>query len=152
MDGWVCEGRVSNQALVPIILTLRALVLRPCSSALLTQLLPCEAIEIQLLTFDRLAAFIRVIELLLQQHWARVESLLAWLACAAAAAIAAMALPPRRRVLPPRETWVFCGVCLWGEITIHISIILPIIWSLVPYNGRTLCTLASAVQCDARYV
>ena len=39
--------------------------------------LPCEAIEIQLLTFDRLAAFIRVIELLLQQHWARVESLLA---------------------------------------------------------------------------
>ena len=77
MDGWVCEGRVSNQALVPIILTLRALVLRPCSSALLTQLLPCEAIEIQLLTFDRLAAFIRVIELLLQQHWARVESLLA---------------------------------------------------------------------------
>lgn len=66
---------------------------------------PCEAIEIQLLTFDRLAAFIRVIELLLlQQNWARVESLLAWLACAAAAAIAAMALPPRRFVLPPRET------------------------------------------------
>jgi hypothetical protein len=29
---------------------------------------PCEAIEIQLLTFDRLAAFIRVIELLLQQQ------------------------------------------------------------------------------------
>ena len=63
----------------------------------------CEAIEIQLLTFDRLAAFIRVIELLLQQNWARVESLLAWLACSAAA-IAATALPPCRRVPPPRET------------------------------------------------
>ena len=77
------DGRVSNQALVPIILTLPTplvlcMALRACRRRRRRHRIspPCEAIEIQLLTFDRLAAFIRVIELLLQQNWARVESLL----------------------------------------------------------------------------
>ena len=82
------DGRVSNQALVPIILTLPTplvlgMALRACRRRFSRRrrhriLPPCEAIEIQLLTFDRLAAFIRALELLLlQQNWARVESQLA---------------------------------------------------------------------------
>ena len=144
------DGRVSNQALVPIILTLPTplvlcMALRACRRRR-SRAPPSYFAAVR--SYWDSAFDIRSARSLHPSN--RTAAAAAALSSrrvttSLAAAIAAPALQPR-------ETWIFCGVCLWGEITIHISIILPIIWSLVPYNGRTLCTIASAVQCDARYV